>query len=128
MSKWVHRLSDVDRQARMAVCAECGPVSIKVWSRQVRCAVAVRDYKRTYKREHGVVGWKKPHGLTGTQAREYRRGKTCAICGAGEELHVDHDHASGRIRGVLCRGCNCGLGNFKDDPERLAAAIAYLET
>lgn len=59
-----------------------------------------------------------------------REGQPCAICGATEEdgaaLNVDHCHRTGRIRGVLCRACNHGLGSFADDPERLAAAARYL--
>lgn len=51
----------------------------------------------------------------------------CAICGADDYLHVDHDHNTGVVRGVLCRNCNWGLGNFKDDPVRLLNAIKYLE-
>lgn len=51
----------------------------------------------------------------------------CSICHSHEKLHVDHDHADGRVRGALCHYCNVGLGVFKDNPERLRRAIEYLE-
>lgn len=54
----------------------------------------------------------------------------CAICGRLSEdraLAVDHDHASGSIRGLLCAPCNTGLGVFRDDQLLLQRAIAYLE-
>lgn len=41
--------------------------------------------------------------------------------------HVDHDHETGRIRGVLCLACNTALGKFRDDVEILKSAIMYLE-
>ena len=52
----------------------------------------------------------------------------CAICKTKSEkyLHVDHDHVSGQIRGLLCKTCNHGLGNFKDNPILLKNAIEYL--
>lgn len=65
----------------------------------------------------------------------------CCICGqpqgddaGGRKLAVDHDHSCcpgttscGKcVRGVLCRGCNIGLSNFKDDPELLRRAADYL--
>jgi len=57
--------------------------------------------------------------------------KVCAICrklcGLGRNLAVDHCHASGKIRGLLCSKCNLGLGLFKDDTILLATAKKYLE-
>lgn len=50
----------------------------------------------------------------------------CDCCGRVTELVVDHCHTRGHIRGYLCPPCNLGLGHFKDDPERLRAAIQYL--
>lgn len=57
---------------------------------------------------------------------------TCEICGRKPEdgerdLHIDHDHATGAFRGLLCSGCNNGLGRFKDSVETLHAAIRYLQ-
>jgi hypothetical protein len=42
-------------------------------------------------------------------------------------LHVDHDHKTGLIRGLLCTQCNPGIGYFQDSIERLQLAIKYLE-
>jgi hypothetical protein len=52
----------------------------------------------------------------------------CAICGAKKDydLCVDHCHKTGKIRGLLCRPCNVGLGQFKDNKKLLACAIRYL--
>ncbi len=52
--------------------------------------------------------------------------KECVICGAEEQLVVDHDHATGKIRGMLCNHCNRGLGHFRDDPQLLEFAAQYL--
>jgi hypothetical protein len=51
----------------------------------------------------------------------------CAICGAEpDELVVDHCHASGNVRGLLCHSCNLGLGKFFDNTSYLSNAINYL--
>ncbi len=41
--------------------------------------------------------------------------------------HTDHDHKTGKVRGILCHHCNLALGNVKDSPERLRGLIAYLQ-
>ena len=57
-----------------------------------------------------------------------RQGNICGICKTpGKPLCVDHCHATGKVRGLLCRDCNLGLGNYKDNPVFTRAATAYLE-
>lgn len=54
----------------------------------------------------------------------------CAICEitlTESTCHVDHDHNTGLIRGLLCRACNTGLGLYGDSTDRLSRAISYLE-
>lgn len=54
----------------------------------------------------------------------------CAICQhlpkRGRRLCIDHNHATGQVRGLLCDACNYGLGGFQDNPDFLLSAIAYL--
>lgn len=71
-------------------------------------------------------------GLTADQYQALLAAQQYA-CGICEEpighraLVIDHDHHTGRVRGLLCTNCNLGLGNFKDQPLRLVRAIKYLE-
>lgn len=55
------------------------------------------------------------------------QGGVCAICGADNPEHVDHDHRTGHIRGLLCFNCNGGLGQFRDNVDYLTSAITYLK-
>ena len=58
------------------------------------------------------------------------QGGVCILCGgrnkSGWDLAVDHCHASGKIRGLLCSSCNTGLGMFKDSPDLCERAAEYL--
>ena len=60
------------------------------------------------------------------------QGGCCKICGTDEpgggngRFHVDHNHSTGKVRGILCNSCNTGLGRFKDSPEVLLKAATYL--
>lgn len=72
------------------------------------------------------------YGITQAQFKELvaRQSGACAVCresfSDSKAAHVDHCHVSRKVRGVLCRGCNIGLGAFADSPERMEAAAEYL--
>jgi hypothetical protein len=62
-----------------------------------------------------------------------RQGGKCAVCrttkpgGRGESWHIDHDHVTGQVRGLLCQRCNLGIGMLGDDPDLMRAALRYVE-
>jgi hypothetical protein len=67
------------------------------------------------------------YGITGADfdAMVEAQGGTCAVCDQKPE-HVDHDHRTGKVRGVLCFNCNQALGNVRDDAAVLQELISYL--
>lgn len=90
-------------------------------------------------RRAGVTSrWYNLSGKYGLTEDDYAKilivqGGRCAICrtdkplGRGGNFHVDHDHATGKVRGLLCHHCNTGIGGLRDSLVLLRAAITYLE-
>lgn len=73
---------------------------------------------------------KRVYGLTleDLEAMKLAQEGKCGCCtNPIEGYYIDHCHKTGVIRGLVCMPCNTGLGLFKDDPERLRNAAAYLE-
>lgn len=74
----------------------------------------------------------KKYGITleDKEAMIASQGGKCLICTSDLDCfthsHVDHDHKTGKVRGILCRFCNLGLGAFKDKIDSLKSAINYL--
>lgn len=79
------------------------------------------------------------YGITQEQyeALLLAQGNACAICGITHNglrqgrpkgMSIDHDHNTGKVRGLLCDACNLALGKMEDDPERLEAAARYLRS
>jgi hypothetical protein len=87
-----------------------------------------RDRQRWY-----TLKWK--YGITREDydSQLERQGSVCAICSTADEglwwgyFVVDHDHATGAIRGLLCSPCNTLIGGARDRTDVLRSAIAYLE-
>ena len=69
------------------------------------------------------------YGISADQFDELvvQQGGVCPICGREDPEHVDHSHVTGNVRGILCFNCNGGLGQFRDSPDALRNAAAYLE-
>lgn len=72
--------------------------------RKVRYGITEKDYQRMLEQQRGL----------------------CALCAKNAPTDIDHDHISGRTRGLLCRPCNLGLGMFGDTIDGLLRAIDYL--
>ena len=96
--------------------------------RLTRCRACDAPMRRRMRRNHQL----KRYGMT---IEEYeallaQQGGTCAVCDSdnnGRTMHVDHCHANGHVRGLLCSPCNTALGLSADDPERLRSLANYLE-
>lgn len=105
-----------------------------------RIAAKANEYRQRWREKHPEARYPRTlhsrvrrYGLTALDYEELaeHQGGVCAICGRPphsgySRLAVDHDHATGRVRGLLCMQCNWGLGQFGDNPDRLAGAIRYL--
>lgn len=116
------------------LCPACG--NTKPQPGRVHCgACAERARERTGRTRHKENPTRRAerrrrseYGLSG---EDYARmvteqGGNCAICGAAGNLVIDHCHATGRVRGLLCNNCNAGLGMFGDAATRVREAAEYL--
>lgn len=106
------------------------------WCR--RCCL---EYQRAYTRkskpssaQNRRSSLRRKFGITPEQyeALYQQQDRACAICRATsnftfKNLCVDHDHRTGKVRGLLCLNCNTALGQFKDSTDLLVRAVGYLE-
>ena len=79
---------------------------------------------------HRTNHLRRTYGMTQEEFDKMFSGQSgrCAICFRSNGIwHIDHDHCTGKVRGILCHSCNLGLGRFSDSVEHLRSAIAYLE-
>jgi hypothetical protein len=96
----------------------------------------VKEKSSAYQRQNPKSKLKsvlKAYGLTlsGYENLLQLQGGVCKVCSRSPDenkrLEIDHDHATGRVRGLLCGLCNKGLGLFQDSPEILSKALQYLK-
>lgn len=120
-----HLFADTGKTLKLRIgrdCPECKRLRTQEW---------MRNNPKRYRRIARAKELRASYGLSRERYEQMltaQDGK-CAICEQppdGKELCVDHCHASGEIRGLLCGPCNRGLGAFRDDVTALRQAIAYL--
>lgn len=97
------------------------------------CKTCTSKNSRSHPKHHRKHDLKRRYGIDEKQYNElFQKQKGfCAICNRHQSnlekrLSVDHDHKTGKIRGLLCNPCNIAIGNFEDDINRLQGAIRYL--
>lgn len=126
--------------ARRKYCSE--NCRVRRWMREtskrrwaeMKADPARLGHANAMKRRHNQVHFAWVKEKYGMDAIEYRafleaHANRCDICSVtGVPMHIDHDHETGAVRGLLCQQCNHGLGNYKDDPDRLDRAATYLRT
>jgi uncharacterized protein YlaI len=107
---------------------------------QARCKIChnivTKDYNYRNKKKRNLYSKKynieKTYGISFSEYEsliKFQNSK-CAICDKdlqdGKQTHVDHDHKTNAIRGILCSKCNTGLGLFNDSTDILKSAIMYI--
>lgn len=105
--------------------AESIDARMKVWRENNRDHLNAYRMREYYKRKYGLT-------IEGKAALLAAQGGVCACCGSPSPNHkqgwvVDHDHTSGKVRGVLCQPCNLTLGKVSDSIAHLRSLISYLE-
>lgn len=99
---------------------------------RVKVAAKTRDYQKRHPEKDIERHLKANHGITFAVYNDMLigQGGVCKICKKPckhrRRLSVDHDHATGKIRGLLCHLCNAILGMCSDSPEILETAVKYL--
>lgn len=152
--RWATRFERLGHAPDSKPCALCGiekPVgeysgrSNTTDGLHTRCKACESEGAKAWRRRPGsrarIEQWARPARLRsryGLTVADYDRmfasqGGVCALCGKpplggvkSQRLHVDHDHATGRVRGLLCNACNRAIGALGDDLAGVMRAVDYL--
>lgn len=119
-------------------CSECVRSYGKLY--RLRNRELIRKKKREYHKNNPHIKrrsyLKLEYGISMGDYEELlkKQGYKCKICKSNtprctqhKHLYVDHDHSTGKIRGLLCNRCNMGIGHLEDNVEFFKEAIKYLE-
>ena len=132
MIKYINTSSPTSKP--MKVCSKCKveqpienyskrsnrPSGIQSW-----CKTCERESRRKYYKPHEAA--RRRHKLNDEEYNNLMLSTTCDICETElTKKCIDHDHITGRVRGVLCNNCNTALGLVGDNTETLTKMVEYL--
>jgi hypothetical protein len=124
-----------DKMKKCTHCKEIKPYSAFGKSKAYKDGYANICRKCNYDKNGREWHLKKTYGIS-TEDFNFLREKqnySCACCGKHENeisrkrLYIDHNHQTGKVRGLLCHSCNVSLGLMKEDIDSIASLIAYLK-
>ena len=112
---------------RSSRCKDCHNTYVReVW--YVKNRQKQIDATSKWKRKNKAKVLATQYGTSVEHMEELLGKDECDICGSSDTiLYIDHCHTTGKVRGRLCPQCNFGIGNFKDDVDKMRSAIVYLE-
>src|SRR5579872_2867885 len=139
MENGYHQLKEIDEKNRSAICVVCGFAKIhirkKYKSGKIKWECNGKTAQRNKKRSIRIFQFSKTKRIclpVGTYERLFeQQGGKCGICGRTENypfprFFFDHDHLTGKIRGLLCNLCNTKMGVL-DNKEWIEKALKFLE-
>lgn len=115
-------------------CKPCNCLKMRIWSAANKDIVSAYNRRRVIKDPlvHRRNKLRRKYNITVEQFAELNnlQNGRCAVCRRREKrrpLSVDHCHATGRVRGLLCSNCNTALGLLRDSTRVIALALQYLQ-
>ncbi len=125
-------------------CKACVKIYCKEYNKRVGVVARASAYAKNPKNIKRIIKNKRDSNIRikyKIESEDYdslfeSQDGVCAICGLPETeqrkgqikmLSVDHNHETGKVRGLLCGNCNIGIGNLQDNLDILASAVSYLQ-
>jgi len=113
-------------KGKVGTCKECHAKWLREWKDENRAHYSAVQQNANLKMKYGIT-------VEDKQALYELQEGRCVVCGIYADrdgthgLHIDHDHKTGKVRGLLCGRCNRALGLLDDDPKRIIKLANYVE-
>jgi hypothetical protein len=114
---WCRDCCALGRRERAAISQD--PKLTRKYALRAAYGITPEEYDAMYERQDGRCG------ICGDRKYSWQPG--LGVKGRSPFLVVDHDHETGRVRGLLCTRCNIGIGQFREDPAIMRTAIQYVD-